>query len=288
MAIVDADLARTGSAARDFGAEAFASHRALIGRVTAASVAVPTSQHYAVAGDLIDAGIHVLVEKPLASEVAEAADLVERATRRGVTLQVGHIERYSPAFAALKAQVSAPAAIECVRHAIWTGRATDVDVVLDLMIHDIDLALTLADAPVISVAATGASLATDYNDIAEARLTFANGVIATLAASRAASTSVRTISATESGRQLTADLSKQTLAVATGVEGAVEMERTAFAPSDNLAVEIDAFLDSVATETPPEVDGKAGLDALVVADMILEKIAEARIKLLRRTDGVPA
>lgn len=287
VAVVDADPARAQSAGKDYNAGVFGDHRDLIGKITAASVAVPTSEHHRVAGELIDAGVHVLVEKPLAADAREAADLVERANRRGVRLQVGHIERYAPAFAALKDHVSEPVLIACVRHATWSGRAIDVDVVLDLMIHDIDLALTLANAPVVSVSASGASIASDYNDVAEARLTFANGVVATLAASRIAGASTRTISATQAGRQLTADLSAQTLTTATSIGSGAQIETTALTPADNLAAEIDAFLQSIAIGTPPPVDGQAGLDALVVADMILTEI-KAGAKAPQKNDGVPA
>ncbi len=251
VAVVDADPERAEAAALRFGVEAMADHRAMIGRVEAASVAVPTSLHHRVAGDLIDAGIHVFVEKPIAGNAREAGDLVERAGRQGVTLQVGHIERYAPAFRALMERIEAPRLIECVRHTTWTGRATDVDVVLDLMIHDIDLALTIAASPVISVAASGASVATGLNDVAEARLSFANGAVATLAASRVAAAAERSVSVTEAGRRLTADLSAQTLAIVAGIDGAARTETLQLAAADNLATEINAFLESVRTGKPP-------------------------------------
>jgi predicted dehydrogenase len=138
---------------------------------------------------------------------------VARAERRGTRLQVGHIERFAPAFCALRERVVAPRLIECVRRTPWSGRAVDVDVVLDLMIHDIDLVLTLAGAPVISVAASGVLVATNHNDVAEARVVFENGVVATLAASRVAPAGERSISVTEAGRRLVANLAAQELTV---------------------------------------------------------------------------
>jgi predicted dehydrogenase len=288
VVVADADPERACTAAEKFGAIAASDHRALIGKVEAASIAVPTSEHHAVARDLIEAGIHVFIEKPIAADASAAADLVTRAARKGLILQVGHIERYSPAFRALEAKVRAPRLIECVRHTPWTGRAIDVDVVLDLMIHDIDLALTLAGAPVTSVAAAGVRVATDRYDAASARLTFANGVVATLAASRVASAGARMLTVTEAGRQLTSDLAAQTLAVTTGVQGSAQTDRITFDPADNLAAEIDAFLASVSTGTSPRVDGKAGLDAMKVADMILAAISKGGAVAPARMDGVPA
>ncbi len=288
VAVVDADAERAAAAANRFGAEPLADHRDLIGKVDAVSITVPTSLHHAVASDLIDAGIHVFVEKPIASDALQASELVDMATAKSVILQVGHIERYAPAFRALRDRVKAPRVIECVRHATWTGRATDVDVVLDLMIHDIDLALTLADSPIVSVEAAGAPVATRLNDVAEARLVFANGVIATLAASRVAANAQRAVSVTEEGRRLTADLSAQTLSIMTGSDGAASTETIKLANADNLAAEVNAFLQSVGSGEPPPVDGRAGLAAMKVADAILAAISNGRVSPPAFTDGVPA
>jgi len=289
VAVVDSDPARVCAAAERFHCEALADHRGLIGEVAAASIAVPTSDHYAVARDLIDAGVHVFIEKPIAANAEPAADLVRRAERTGATVQVGHIERYAPAFRALRERVRAPKLISCVRKSPWNGRAIDVDVVLDLMIHDIDLALTLAGSPVISVAASGVPVATRLNDLAEARLTFANGIVATLVASRVAAAGERTMTVAESGRCLTADLTAQTLAVTgRGGEGPPVSEVVTLDPGDNLRAEIEAFLTSVRTGKPPEVDGQAGLDAVKVADMILAAISHGRAINPQPIDGVPA
>ena len=259
VAVVDSDPGRACAAAERFHCEALNDHRGLIGKVAAASIAVPTSEHYAVARDLIDAGVHVFIEKPIAAGAGAAADLVSRAQRRGATVQVGHIERYASAFRALRARVRAPKLISCVRKAPWSGRATDVDVILDLMIHDIDLVLTLAGSPVASVAASGVSVATSHNDLAEARLTFANGIVATLLASRVAEAGERIVTVGEPGRRLTADLTAQTLTVTSrGGDGLPVSELATLDPADNLAAEIDVFLASVRTGKPPEVDGRAG------------------------------
>lgn len=271
VAVADVDAGRAASVAAERGAVALADHRAMIGRVDAVSVTAPTSLHHAIAGELVDAGIHVFVEKPITADVASAADLVARAERRDVRLQVGHIERFAPAFRALRERVRAPVLIEAVRRTPWSGRALDVDVVLDLMIHDIDLVLTLAGSEVTSVAATGVSVATRHNDVVEARVTFANGIVATLATSRVAAGPERSVAVTEAGRRLMADLAKPELTIVSAAAGGgIAEERIALDRADNLAAEVDAFLASVASGDPPPVDGRAGLDALKLAESILE------------------
>lgn len=265
VAVVDVDSSRAFTTGLKYGAKGFSDHRDLIGNVDAVSIAAPTSHHHAIARDLIEAGIHVFVEKPLAATVVDAADLVARADKAGVVLQVGHIERFSPAFQALAGRVRAMRNISCVRHAPWKGRAADVDVVLDLMIHDIDLALALAKAPVISVEGAGTPVVTGENDVVGARLTFDNGVVAALSASRVAAMGERSLTVSEAGRRLRADLSAQTLTV-TPENG--KPETLALGSADNLAAEIANFLEAIETETEPLVTGRAGLEALKVADMI--------------------
>lgn len=274
VAVVDVDGSRALDAGVRYGVEGLSDYRDLIGRVDAVSIAAPTSLHHSVAAALIDAGIHVFIEKPIAAEVADAADLVARAENAGVLLQVGHIERFAPAFQALAGQVRALRTISCVRHTPWRGRAADVDVVLDLMIHDIDLALTLANAPVIAVDAAGSPVVTGESDVVGARLTFDNGIVASLSASRVAADPERSLTVTETGRTLKADLSQQTLTV-TPVSG--EAETREFGAADNLAAEIAAFLRSVETGSQPMVDGRAGLDALMVAERIRAAVAAERM-----------
>ena len=269
VAVVDADPARAASTAAQYDVAQFHNHRDLIGKVDAASVTAPASLHHAIARDLIDAGIHVLVEKPLATNAADARDLVALADKRGVVLAVGHIERYSPAVAALTERVRKPLRITAVRRAKPSGRSLDVDVVLDLMIHDIDLALTLAASPVVSVSASGSA------DEAEAWLTFASGTIATLSASRVAAVNERKLAVTEAATAYAADLAGPSLtATPRRVPGAVAQAIT-LVPRDNLGAEIASFLEAVAGRAPALVDGRAGLAAVEVADRIRAAIAEA-------------
>ena len=283
IGVVDADPARARAAADAHGAEPFADHRALIGRVDAVSVAVPTALHHRVAGELIDAGIHVLVEKPVTDTPATARDLLARAGRADVLLQVGHIERFSATFAALRERVANPVMIDCLRAGPWTGRAADVDVVLDLMIHDIDLALSLAGAPVESIEASGLAVVSPHIDAAEARIGFTNGGVATLRASRVARAVERVIRVHEPDRAITADLANRTVSVSrlAPEKGALKnfvTETIEVTPRDALGAEIASFIDGVATRTCLGVDGRAGLDALVVADVIRSEIASSAFR----------
>jgi predicted dehydrogenase len=283
IGVVDADPARARAAAAAHGAESFADHRALIGRVDAVSVAVPTALHHRVASELIDAGIHVLVEKPVTDTPETARDLLDRAGRAGVLLQVGHIERFSATFAALRERVAHPVMIDCLRAGPWTGRAADVDVVLDLMIHDIDLALCLAGAPVESVEASGVAVVSPHIDAAEARISFVNGVVATLRASRVAPAVERVIHVHEPDRAVTGDLANRTVSVTrlASEKGALDNFATEIVEvmaSDALGAEIASFIDGIAVRTCLGVDGRAGLDALVVADLIRSEIASSVIR----------
>ena len=273
VAVADVDGARAGTYAAETGAAAFTDHHALIGKVDAVSVAVPATLHHAVAGDFLDAGVHVFIEKPIAVDSAAADDLVARAERAGVVLQVGHIERFSPAVSELARRLTDPRRIAAVRQTGWSGRSADVDVVLDLMIHDIDLVLALAGSPVKSVAANGATTVSGQTDEAEAWLTFANGITATLSASRTAPENRRQLTVTEPGTIYVADLAGPTLVVRSRA-GHAEAETVPLTPRDNLGAEIAAFLDSVANGTPPLVDGRAGAAALAIAERIRAAIAD--------------
>ncbi len=274
-AVADVDAARAETFARDFGCEPFCDHRALIGNVDAVSIATPAADHARLARDFIAEGIHVFVEKPLAIEATDARDVAAQAAAAGVVLQVGHIERFSPAVRALREQVTSPRRIAAVRHAPWSGRIVDVDVVLDMMIHDIDHVLSFAGAPVASVSASGASAKGDLLDEAEAWLTFTNGVIATLSASRVAPKLERKLTITEPGRVFVADLATPSLAITSRWDRGAVANATIFPPHDNLAAEIAAFLASIRTGDAPEVDGRTGLAAVEVAERILAAIAES-------------
>ena len=184
VAVVDSDGARAKEIGAALGVEALTDYRALVGRVQCVSVAVPTRVHFQVARDLIEAGVDVLVEKPLTVDIAEARALVDSAKARKVILQVGHLERFNPAIRKLEGVIKEPKFVECHRLAPFVERGTDVDVVLDLMIHDIDVIASLVRSPVSRVEAVGVPVLTDKPDIANARINFANGCIANVTSSR--------------------------------------------------------------------------------------------------------
>jgi len=270
VAVVDADPERAKAAGEKHGAEPLSDHRALIGRVEAASICAPASFHEAVANDLIAAGIDLFVEKPLADTAAGAARLVRAADKAGTILQVGHIERFAPAFRGLAARVGKVSEIEAVRHAPWNGRSTDVDVVLDLMIHDIDLVLALVRQPVVAVEARGNVVRTAFNDAVDATLRFADGTVARLSTTRLADKPKRTLRVVDERGEYRADLGGPSLAFTAGRQ----TETIAVEPADNLAAEIAAFLASVRDRTPPVVDGRAGRDAVAVAEMIIAAVPD--------------
>lgn len=266
VAIADPSESRGAFVRATYGDIHFADYRRLIGLVDAVSIAAPTALHQLIAADFIDAGVHVLIEKPLAETAAGARDLADRAERRGTTLHVGHIERFSPAYKALREAVVAPVLIEFRRHTMWTGRAIDVDVVLDLMIHDIDLALHLAGTQVTSVAASGVEVMGHGFDAVMARLTFANGASAHLSASRVAAAPGRSIIVQETAKTFAVDLSARTLSSFTAADCA--KQSTEVPAADSLEREIGAFLSAVLGRVGQGVTAREAVAALEVADAI--------------------
>src|SRR6185436_4539265 len=186
VGVVDADGERAEAIGKRLGAPAFPNYRALLGQVDCASIAVPTAAHFAIARELLEREVDVLVEKPIAATAAEGRHLVELAAARGRILQVGHLERFNPAIRSLAGILTRPRFIECHRLAPFVERGTDVDVILDLMIHDLDVILSIVDAPIERIEAVGVPVISETVDIANARLRFADGAIANVTASRVA------------------------------------------------------------------------------------------------------
>ena len=205
VAVVDTNSLAADAVAAEFGCAALYDHRALFGKVDAVSVAVPTAQHFAVAAELLEAGIDTLVEKPLSDTIASAESLMNTAERRDRILQVGHIERFSACFRALAGKVRRPLYLESKRISPWTERSLDSDVIFDLMIHDIDIVLGLADSKVIDVGAVGTRLFSDKVDLANARLTFESGCVANITASRVSQKVERSLRVFQPGGYLVCD-----------------------------------------------------------------------------------
>ena len=277
VAVVDVDAARCREVAAELGVEPLGDHRELIGRLECASVAVPTPCHFEVARDLLAAGIDVLVEKPLATTIEDGQALLEAAVKGGRVLQVGHLERFNPAVRAVLPHLHQPRFIECQRLAPFSERGTDVDVVLDLMIHDLDLILHMVQSPVRSVEAVGVPVLTSTVDICNARLRFANGCIATLTASRVSVKRERKLRIFQPDAYFSVDFDERRVRTCRREPGddgqpALVLEDVHVQPHDALALEVDAFLQSVrARETPP-VTGWDGLRALEVAHVIRESV----------------
>jgi predicted dehydrogenase len=273
IGIVDIDESRVNEIAAALGAAAFTDYRSLFGRVACVSIAVPTRLHYQIARDFIDAGIDVLVEKPLTANIGEARELVAAAQRKNVLLQVGHLERFNPAIRRLEGVIKEPKFVECHRLAPFVERGTDVDVVLDLMIHDIDVIASLVRAPIERVEAVGVPVLTERPDIANARINFANGCIANITASRVSLKRERKIRFFQPDAYISIDYDQRRAQIfykpAPGAGWLdIRTETVEIKEGDALADEIDSFLECVRSRKHPLVGGAEGLRALEIASMI--------------------
>ncbi len=275
VAVVDTDPAKRDELARKLGTRAVADHREILDRVDAVSIVVPTQHHHEVARDFLGRGIHVLLEKPITTTLEEADDLIRIAADGNLVFQVGHLERYNPVVVALDGVLREPRFVESVRIAPFKPRGTDVNVVLDLMIHDIDILRTIVGSGVKTIHAVGAPVFTSEEDIANARIEFENGCVANVTASRISLKSERKMRIFQADAYLSVDFQNRKLLVARKGEGElmpgvpnVQVEEKSFEPEDALREEIRSFLRCVATGDPPKVSGKDGRMALEIALMI--------------------
>ncbi len=280
VAVVDIDTARAAQVAEAFGCAGGDRIEPFLDRVEAVSVVVPTAAHTAVAEPCLRAGKHVLVEKPIASTLAEADRLLAAARDAGTTLQIGHLERFNGAVQKLREVLVEPRFIEAHRLAPFNPRGTDVDVVRDLMIHDLDIVLSLIDAPLVSLEAVGVPMLTEFEDVANARLRFANGCIANLTASRVAPESMRKIRFFQAYTYISLDYEAQEMKVYQVPDGPLDFRNLSGAPfryehlaldeGEPLQKELQAFLRHVRDRTAPEVSGDHGRAALALALDIVE------------------
>jgi len=272
---VDADPERAAQAAAEHNCITFATLGELAGNVDAAVVAVPTSLHAEVGCELLESGIDVLVEKPMAGDLASARRLVDTAAKHNRILQIGHLERYNPGVAALKKITSVPLFFEIHRLSLFSPRSLDVDVVLDLMIHDLDIVLDLARAMPEEIRAAGISILSDKVDIANVRLAFPGGCIANLTASRVSTERVRKLRLFQPHQYISLDYQKQeAVAFTVGENQQIGFQPLPVLKEEPLRLEVEAFLESVANRTQPTASGEEGLRALEVALAILDKIEE--------------
>jgi predicted dehydrogenase len=274
VGVADSNPERGIEIASGHGCAFEADFRKLLRSVDAACVAVPTERHHEVVRACLEAGVHVLVEKPLARTVAEADALLELARRRGRVLQVGHLERLNPAFRALAEAPGRPLFIDIERLASFKPRGTDVDVVLDLMIHDLDLVLALARAPVEEVSACGFRVLTEAVDIANARIEFADGCVASVSASRVSQSPVRKLRVFRHDQYVSADLQGHRLRYVRRSDGGIAETEQGFERTDALAVQTENFLAAVRGEAAPAVSGEEGRRALALALQVSDRVAE--------------
>jgi predicted dehydrogenase len=279
VAVVDPRPEVAHELAAGLGVEALTDVAAAIGRIEAASVAVPTQQHFEVSRRLLEAGVHVLVEKPIAATLAEGTALIACARRHERILQVGHLERFNPALLALADVLDRPLFIEAHRLARFTPRGTDVDVILDLMIHDIDLIQELVGAPLVRLDAVGVPVLSARDDIANARLHFADGCVVNVTASRVSLKAERKMRLFQRDAYISIDFLAGEATIARRGAGEpfpaapeIGLERRRFEDNDPLRLEIDAFLAAVRGVRPVAVSGEDGLRALETALKITEQM----------------
>jgi len=272
VAVVDVDPERAAAIAARCRAQAATDHRTLFDRVDCVSLAVPTPLHFQLAREFVEHGIDVLVEKPMTVTVAEGRALVAVAEQCGRIVQVGHLERFNPAIRALASIITQPRFIECHRLAPFVERGTDVDVILDLMIHDLDVILSLVQADVQTVEAVGVPVLSENTDIANARLRFTNGCIANITASRVALKRERKLRLFQADTYVSVDYSEKHIRVCRRVPSengpTITVDERALAEGDALFDEIEHFVHAVRTRTRPLVDGRTALRALEVAERI--------------------
>ncbi|HXL21397.1 MAG TPA: Gfo/Idh/MocA family oxidoreductase [Candidatus Dormibacteraeota bacterium] len=281
VCVVDRDAARAASVAAEFGTTPITSLEDLSGHadaLDAVSVAVPTIAHAEVGCRLMEMGLDVLVEKPMAATLAEADELLAAARRHGRILQVGHVERFNPAVVAVEPILSRPLFFEVHRLGVFTPRSLDVDVIFDLMIHDLDILLALVDEPVTEVKAVGIPVLTDKVDIAHARLEFAGGAVANVTASRVSTERVRKMRFFQQHEYISLDYARRD-ALRVGVKKAGPQPEFGFekltAPAtEPLRAELDAFIEAVQTRREPRTNGQAGRAALELAVRVMASIQE--------------
>lgn len=298
VGVYDIDETRGNQIARELGVSYFNSYPNLLEQVDAVSIAVPTIKHFDLAKLALENGKSVFIEKPITATVAEASQLVKMATDKKLTLQVGHIERFNPAIRALKNQTLQPMFIEAHRLAPFDPRGTDVAVILDLMIHDIDLILSIVKSPVKRIDASGVAVVSDSEDIANARIQFENGCVANLTASRISLKKMRKLRLFQKNVYLSLDLllglaeiykletvaadEKPLSPISWGIiekEGVRKQILYNKIPSEEenaLKLELQSFVNSVLNNRPPVVSGEDGLKALEVANSILKEINTKR------------
>ncbi|MBU1713569.1 MAG: Gfo/Idh/MocA family oxidoreductase [Proteobacteria bacterium] len=286
VGIADSDRVQAEIVSKKVQTNVYTDYRDLIGKVDAVSVVVPTPAHYKVSKDFLENDIDVLIEKPITTTLREADELISISEARGLIIQVGHLERFNPAILALKNIVKKPRFIESHRLSIFKERGTDVSVVLDLMIHDIDIISGFVRSDIKSIHAAGIPVITGQADIANTRLEFMNGCVANVTASRISTKNERKIRLFQQDAYISVDFANHEITIVRkkddeieSVIPGMEIKQICFKKSDALKDELTAFVKSVRRREVPEVTGQVGRDALKVALSVMEQIDSSKKQL---------
>ena len=281
VGVVDTDADQGKKVADENGTVYFQDHQSLFGKVDAISIAAPTPFHYDIAKDFLNHDVDVLIEKPITSVLGDADELIQIADSKGLIIQVGHLERFNPAVVQLEGKIDHPRFIESHRLSIFQGRCTDVSVVLDLMIHDIDLILNLVRSEIKTVNAAGISVISGNIDIANARLEFTNGAVANVTASRISAKNERKLRLFQKDAYISIDFANNKITLVhpdlsqpDGIIPGMTIEELSLDKGDALDDEIKSFVNSVKDRRPPLVTGQMGRDALKTALTIMAQIQE--------------
>ena len=280
VGVVDTNPERADEIARRYNTRAYVRHQDILDSVDAVSLAVPTATHFEVASDVLSKGVHMLIEKPITYKLEHADTLIDMARQKDLTLQVGHVERFNPAVVKMESMLNRPIFIESHRMNLFTTRGTDVDVTLDLMIHDLDIILHAVPSKVKEVHAVGMSIVTGKTDIANVRMIFENGTVANLTASRVSNKTLRKIRIFQPDAYLSVDCVKRELSVTRLYEDVKDSDdfpqitsnRMTYPGSDPLADQISSFVKTVINGSEPVVSGQDGRKALEVALGIIDQI----------------
>ncbi len=281
VGVSDTSKENRDNVAKECSCTAYADHLELLKVVDAVSIVVPTSLHHAIALDCIKAGVDMLLEKPMTTTLEEAEDLITRADEKKLILQVGHLERFNPAVQAMEPFLTTPVFIESNRISTFKNRGVDVDVVLDLMIHDIDIILNIVKSPIKTIHTVGAPVATKTTDIANARIIFENGATANVTVSRISRNNVREMRIFQPGSYLKVDFANKKVMTIHLSDELLEsgmpkqnVEIKSFSEHDALKAEVDHFIESVQSRKTPLVSGLEGKRALDVALQVIEQITK--------------
>jgi len=287
VGVVDIDKSKAEEVAGRFNTKAYLHHKYLFGKVDAVSIVVPTPAHFSVARDFLENNIDVLIEKPMSETTEQADELIRFAKARSLIIQVGHLERFNPAVVALRDIIKQPMFIESHRLSIYKDRCTDVSVVLDLMIHDIDIILNFVKSEILNIHAAGIPVISGHVDIANARLEFKSGCIANVTASRISTKNERKIRLFQKDTYISVDFANQGITVIQRndqVEGGLipgmEIKQISFAKGDALENELKSFVKTVRRREDPEVTGQMGRDALKIALSIMKQIRDTNRRFL--------